>query len=689
MLPVWSGALSLVALAIAALQSSAPADLVITARTHHLRSGADREWAEFPERAEGAELVIPFDARPNAVEHTLRVRHRDLKQLWRVLVNGIEVARLPYDEADTITYWAVPEGRLRAGRNELRILCAGKASDDVLIGPVALLAASRERVLTEAVLDLSVHDRATGRPTPSRITVVDRNGTLVSFGNPSGPENAVRPGVVYSRTGRARLALPAGRYVIYAGRGFEYSIARQEVELAPGANVARRLLVERQVDTAGWAAMDTHVHTGTFAKHGDASIEERMLTIAGEGIELPVSTEHNVLVDFEARARAAGVREHFTPIVGSEVTTAALGHFNVFPIAPSAPAIDQRAPGWLELRHAMERAGDEPAIVLNHGRDVHAGFRPLGRARHISVAGEDLEGRSLPANAMEVVNSGAVMTDALALPRDWMGMLNRGLILTPVGSSDSHDVSRYIVGQARTYVRCDDKDPRSINVAEAILSVRRSHVMVSYGLLTELEVNGKGPGELAHADGVIDVRIRVKGPGWTRADRVALYANGIMVREEVIAAGTKAGVKWEGTWRLSASHDVHLVAIATGPGVTAPYWPTAKPYQPTSIEFTGYVLGLSGVVFVDTNGDGRFDSALDYARSEVAAAKDVAALIVRLASYDTAVAIQAASVLRARDGAGFESTVRSVLEAAPPHVANGFTAYLEEWRQSQAARGQR
>ena len=27
-----------------------------------------------------------------------------------------------------------------------------------------------------------------------------------------------------------RLALPAGRYVIYAGRGFEYSIAREEVE---------------------------------------------------------------------------------------------------------------------------------------------------------------------------------------------------------------------------------------------------------------------------------------------------------------------------------------------------------------------------------------------------------------------------------------------------------------------------
>ena len=63
----------------------------------------------------------------------------------------------------------------------------------------------------------------------------------------------------------------------------------------------------------------------------------------------------------------------------------------------------------------------------------------------------------LPANAMEVVNSGAVISDGLALPRDWMGLLNRGLMLTPVGSSDSHDVARYIVGQGRTYVRCDDR----------------------------------------------------------------------------------------------------------------------------------------------------------------------------------------------------------------------------------------
>ena len=29
------------------------------------------------------------------------------------------------------------------------------------------------------------------------------------------------------------------------------------------------------------------------------SIDERMLTLAGEGIELPVSSEHNTRVDFD------------------------------------------------------------------------------------------------------------------------------------------------------------------------------------------------------------------------------------------------------------------------------------------------------------------------------------------------------------------------------------------------------
>ena len=109
---------------IVVVPASARADLVITERMHHLRSGAAREWAEFPERAESTELVLTFNASPTQAGQTLCVRHRDLKQLWRALLNGKEIARLPLDEADVITCWDVPVGTLKArlhrGRELLR-----------------------------------------------------------------------------------------------------------------------------------------------------------------------------------------------------------------------------------------------------------------------------------------------------------------------------------------------------------------------------------------------------------------------------------------------------------------------------------------------------------------------------------------------------------------------------------------
>jgi hypothetical protein len=677
-----AGVLALLPLSLSlAAPSPVPAaDVVLTGRLHHLRSGTAREWSEFPAGAEGPALALAFRTSAGAGERTLRLRHRDVKQGWRLRINGHDLGRLPPDEADTITYWAIPAGVLRDGDNELRVEADGTAADDVLIGEAAVLDRPRADVLSEAAVEVAVTELPGGAAIPSRITVTTGQGALVSLGNASDAAHAVRPGVVYTRDGTARVNLPAGRYVIHASRGFEYGVARTTVDLAPGATVARRLTIRREVDTAGWAAMDTHVHTATYAKHGDAAIDERMLTIAGEGIELPVSTEHNIRVPFEDRARAAGVGTHFTPVTGSEVTTPALGHFNVFPLPPAGAPIDHRASGWPALRRAIDAAADTaagaPVVVLNHGRDVHGGFRPLGASRHLGVAGEDLEGWTLPATAMEIVNSGAVLSDGLALPADWMGLLNRGLRLTPVGSSDSHDVSRYIVGQGRTYVRCDDRRPDRIDVTAAVDSVRAGRVMVSYGLLAGIDVAGRGPGELVAATGSeLAVRIRVQGPGWTRADRVALYANGVRVREQAIA-GTAAGLKWDGTWRVPAPpHDVHLVAVATGPGIRAPFWPTAKPYQPTSPDFTPYVLGVSGAVFVDADRSGRFDSALAYAQQLVTAATD-RELADRLARHDAAVATQVASLLRAADPATFEARTRALADRVPAPVAAGLRAYL-------------
>jgi hypothetical protein len=296
---------------------------------------------------------------------------------------------------------------------------------------------------------------------------------------------------------------------------------------------------------------------------------------------------------------------------------------------------------------------------------------------------------------MEVVNSGAVQSYPLLLFHDWMGMLNRGHLLTPVGASDSHDVARFIVGQGRTYIRARDDEPGAITVDEAVESFVKGRVMVSYGLLTELTVDEQfGPGELAAVkEEEVQVKIRVLGPHWVRADKVLLFANGQLIREEAIATSKSdsrpaPGVLWEAEWELERPrHDVHLVAIALGPGIDGLYWPTAKPYQPTSPVWKSQVIGASGAVWLDGDGDGRRTSAHDYAREAMKqSGDDFTKLLARLADYDEAVAAQAAHLWQASGKSLLVEEAQTALKTATPKVAQGFRAYLDAWRENQVAR---
>ena len=103
-------------------------------------------------------------------------------------------------------------------------------------------------------------------------------GALQSIGAESNDHLAVRPGIIYTSTGTAQLGLPAGKYTIIAGRGFEYSVHQVEVDLNDPGHAIVTLGVRREVPTDGYVACDTHVHTRTHSGHGDATVQERMIT---------------------------------------------------------------------------------------------------------------------------------------------------------------------------------------------------------------------------------------------------------------------------------------------------------------------------------------------------------------------------------------------------------------------------
>jgi hypothetical protein len=673
------------------LQPASAQSQVLTDQMVALRRGNTPEWSTFP-REGNPQLQVVFEGQPNATEYTLSCRQEDVKQDWRILLNDQELARLYRDENSMVTYWPVAPQLLRAGRNVLKIVQADTIVDDIRIGEFRLHPLPRPAVLSQAALRITVADKSSGELIPSRLTITTAGQALQTM-TAAGECIAIRPGFVYTANGQASIGLPAGTYTIYANRGTEYGVDSLQVELKAGETTERKLTIAREVATDGWISSDPHIHTFTYSRHGDASIAERAITIAGEGIELPVLTDHNIHVDIDSAAKALRVRRYFTPLVGNEVTTK-VGHFNVFPLEPAATPANDRVSDWQALAASIsgpvpENETPGKVVILNHARDVHHQFRPFGEDRHLAVAGLNLDDWVLPANAMEVINSGSQQNDRLRLFHDWLGMLNRGFFLTPIGSSDSHDVGRYLVGQARTYIRCPDGDPSAIDGDRAVESLLAGKVMVSFGLLTELKVNRNyGPGDLVPAAKEATVSVTVSGPAWIKADRVSLYANGKKVKEAPITDPGKAGVKWTGTWTVPVSgQDFHLVAIAEGPGDVAPFWPIARPYQSTSPDWQPGVMGISGAVWMDADGDGKRSSAYAYAGRVVAAAQgNIPLMLQKLAAYDEAVAVQAASILH-RNGIDVQAPAFTrTLAKAPATVKRGFETYAQAWQLSQQAR---
>ncbi len=683
-------------LLIGAANCTAAESLWITPRLHHLRQGTQREWDEFPAEAEGESLELSFAGPPRKDAGTLELRQQDVKQSWEVTLNEKPVGRLTRDENDMVVYLDVPLGTLREGENRLRIASSGGgAPDDMRVGQIRWHAQPRAKLLRAAELAVTVTDQETGAALPARVTIVRAEGPLQSVGAESGGPLAVRPGTVYTADGVARFGLPPGNYRIFAGRGFEYSLDSAEVTLKAGQSAECALAIRREVPTPGYVACDTHIHSLTHSGHGDATVQERMVTLAAEGIELPIATDHNVHVDYEPFARQAGVRQYFTPVIGNEVTTRS-GHFNVFPVEPGSRVPDPTTTDWNELFGRIYRTPGVKVAILNHARDTHSGVRPFGPELFNDVTARQLDGWAMRFNAMEVLNSSATQTDILQLFHDWMALLNRGCRVTPVGSSDSHDVARHFVGQGRTYIRCHDEDPARIDVDAAVVNFLQGEVLVSYGLLAELTVERKyRSGELARApDDSLHVSVRVLGPHWTSVEKIVLYANGVPIREvatESRDAALPRGVHWQQQWDLPRpEHDVHLVALALGPGIEQPYWRTAKPYQPDSPAWHARTAGCSGAVWVDADKDGRFRCAREYARQvDTAHGGELPELLKRLAQYDQAVASQAAELYQARTGDLLSDAASAALNEAAPQVREGFRRYLESWRANQLARGGR
>lgn len=623
------------------------AETVIEARHLHLGKPGAFEWDEFKERAVDAErLELRFQGKVNTTEQALRVWQRDVKLNWPVLLNGKKIGSLITAETALESIYPLPPGSVKDGENVLSIEPPPNL-DDIEIGPVILEAQPAKAYLNSASIAVTVTDESM-KAMPCRLTLTRRDGTLQPLIAEPASDVAARVGVAYARDGKATLKVPAGDYELRAGRGFEWSVAMQGLSVKAGEGTSANLKLKREVDTTGWIAADSHIHTLTHSGHGDATIAERMLTIAGEGIELAVATDHNHATDYAPAAASAGVASAFTPIIGNEVTTKH-GHFNAFPVPANGPVVDAKVEEWSQLIPMIRAVPGVQVITLNHPRDLHSGFVPLGGLQFNPKTGRHRDAAAMDIDAIEVVTSAAMQSDIHLLYEDWFALLNRGHRFAAIASSDSHDVNRFILGQGRTYVAAKDGDPAGLNLDEVWRSYHKGRLLVSLGLLTDMKVDDRyGIGDLATGlKDTVKVEITVSGPSWVKADRVELYANGILIREQAVNDNHQAGIKAKLSLEMPRpAHDVHLVAIATGPGVKEPFWEIPRPYQPTSKTFVTRVIGSTNPIWIDADGDGQFQCAHTIAQGLVQRLGNDAEKIKAAAKgYDAAVRVQLESLL--------------------------------------------
>ncbi len=331
--------------------------------------------------------------------------------------------------------------------------------------------------------------------------------------------------------GSVTLPLPPGAYALVAHHGFEHELAFVDrVEATAGQSTSVELELRRAIDSGGWVSIDPHSHASP-SLDGECTIEQRLVTAIGNGLELHVSTDHDHVADFRPALEAMGLEDLLVTVPGDEISPTVRGHHNIYPVEPDPTLPNGGSPRWWETMlstselHALwkERVGEDGILQINHGRESSGMFAAAEYDAATGVPGEpDYYGDQF--DAMEVLNSGG-FGDAELLMVDWCSLLGQGLRPTAVAVSDSHGRLSG-PGFPRTFVRSDVEAPGQADVPAIIASMKAGRAVLSAGPLLEIEASADGEtvgvGETL-ASGSATIAVRVQAPSWIPVERVELY----------------------------------------------------------------------------------------------------------------------------------------------------------------------
>jgi hypothetical protein len=413
-----------------------------------------------------------------------------------------------------------------------------------------------------------------GRPLPAKIRF-DRAGSS----EPLYPDNGGIEGVdrfCWTGNGSLECEVPPGKYRALVTSGIERDAKRFKFEVASDTTRVLKADLPRVVTTPGWIASDLHLHQ-VPSVDADISLENRVVSIAAEGVEFAVATDHYVVTDLAPivhELQSQGVLSApVATMIGTEISTLGnrFGHFNVFPL-DLGENVKYRDVTPSELFADARLKSPDGILQVNHPRwDEKLGyFTRYGLTfdtREPKVAGYDPN-----FDTLEVYNGDDARDLNLVIPvlLDWMHLLGRGHRYTATGNSDSHNLAFLDPGLPRTYIRhgagsTDETDVQA-PPGSIIRALKAGHVIVTSGPFIDASVGDKGPGETATGTGPkAQLKVRVRAAPWISVSRLEVFegGNGRLLKSVRIYPNAKP-LRYDATIDVPVSKPTFVIVVVRG-----------------------------------------------------------------------------------------------------------------------------
>jgi hypothetical protein len=317
------------------------------------------------------------------------------------------------------------------------------------------------------------------------------------------------------------------------------------------------------IDTAGWISLDTHLHS-ELSTDSTFPIDDRLRAAAAEGVEIPVSTDHDIVVDYTPVIAELGLDGWIGTLTGCETSSLVWGHLNAFPLVVDPTRTGgggvrwhRKSPGQVFAAH---HASGGALVQVNHPRNSSGLFEAIDLDPVTLTARRDPTALGLPPgtdlgdlsfDAVEVANS-SELANFEEVFADYLALVAAGHPAAATGSSDSHGASAF-AGEARTFVfvGAGSDDPTTIDPAAIVAAIRARHVVVGTGaFVTAGIVTAAGtslPGDTVNVTGLASVtlRIRVQAAPWQALSGIRIYQGTQQIRAIALDPDATSAVRFD------------------------------------------------------------------------------------------------------------------------------------------------